>query len=196
MKENLNKFIAVSYKLYAVNDGETELVEEATAEQPYEFLSGFGITLEEFEKAIVGLNAGEEFDIKLSPEMAYGDYEEEHILDLDKSIFFVDGQFDEENIYEDAVVPLQNEDGNRFMGHVLEVSENQVKIDLNHPLAGQELNFKGKVIESREATNEEIAAMVDQISGAGCGCGGNCGGDCDCDQDGEGCGDNCSCGSR
>ena len=60
-----NKYIAVSYKLYTVENGERELVEEATAERPFQFLSGFGVTLEEFEKQILGLEAGADFEFEL-----------------------------------------------------------------------------------------------------------------------------------
>ena len=77
-----------------------------------------------------------------------------------------------------AVLPLQNEDGNRFLGLVLAISDDKVKIDLNHPLSGKKLNFCGEVLESREATAEEVAHMAKLMSGeAGGGCGGNCG-DC------------------
>jgi FKBP-type peptidyl-prolyl cis-trans isomerase SlyD len=69
----------------------------------------------------------------LTPEQAYGGYVEERVLDLDKQIFTIDGHFDSERIHKDAIVPLQNEDGNRFMGHVLDISEDKVKVDLNHP---------------------------------------------------------------
>ena len=113
-------------------------------------------------------------------------------------MFCIDGKFDDEHIYVDAIVPLQNQDGNRFMGHVLEISENTVKMDLNHPLAGKELNFVGSVVESREATNGEIQAMINHMTGGG-GCGGcgggcnggcgGCGGDGDCDCEGG-----CDCG--
>ena len=69
----------------------------------------------------------------------------------------------------------------------------QVKLDLNHPLAGCDLNFQGSVKECREATNEEIAQLINSLSGSGCGgCGGGgCkGGGCkDGSCDGEGCKD-------
>ena len=193
MKKQTNKFIAVSYQLHADENEGMVLVEEATEAQPYQFISGFGLTLDLFEDALINLQAGQEFEVKLAPEQAYGHFQPEHVLDLEREVFTVNGTFDAENIYEGAVVPLQNEEGTRFMGRILEVNDKQVKVDLNHPLAGKTLNFKGKVIENREATNEEIAAMVNQMAG-GCGCGGHSDGGCCC----GGCGSSddvgCGCG--
>lgn len=194
MKKQVNQFIAVSYQLHSVENEGMTLVEEATEERPYRFISGFGLTLDLFEEAIVNLRAGQEFEVELPPEQAYGHFQPEHVLDLDREVFTVNGRFDAENIYEGAVVPLQNEEGTRFMGRILDVGDKRVKVDLNHPLAGKTLNFKGKVIENREATNEEIAAMVNQMAG-GCGCGGHSEGSCCC----GGCGSSnergCCCGN-
>lgn len=173
MGSNLNKYIAVAYKLYTVDNGESELVEEATDKEPFQFISGYGITLDAFEKEIAGLEKGAEFDFTLQKDDAYGDYEQEHVLDLDKEIFCINGHFDRERIYKDAIVPLQNEDGNRFLGKVVSVGNDKVRIDLNHPLAGKTLNFKGHVVESREATNEEIQGLINRMSGEGCCCGGH-----------------------
>lgn len=180
MDKKANKYVAVAYKLYATADGNTELVEEATEEKPFQFITGFGITLDEFENQIYALDKDAEFDFVLSKDQAYGDYEDARVLNLDKSMFSINGHFDHDNIYKDAIVPLQNEDGNRFLGHVLEVTDDTVTMDLNHPLAGMELNFKGKVVESREATNQEIEGMMNRLSdeGCSCGCGGGCGGGC------------------
>lgn len=180
MDKKANKYVAVAYKLYATADGNTELVEEATEEKPFQFITGFGITLDEFENQIYALDKDAEFDFVLSKDQAYGDYEDARVLNLDKSMFSINGHFDHDNIYKDAIVPLQNEYGNRFLGHVLEVTDDTVTMDLNHPLAGMELNFKGKVVESREATNQEIEGMMNRLSGEGCscGCGGGCGGGC------------------
>ena len=192
MEQTPNKYIAVAYKLYAESEGKKVMVEEAPAEQPFNFVSGLAITIPEFEKAVVALNKGDEFDFVLDAAHAYGEHVAERVLDLDKKMFYVDGHFDDKNIYKDAIIPLQNEDGNRFMGHVLEVNDTIVKVDLNHPLAGKSLNFKGTVIESREISKEELQEYVNNLNAGGCGggcdnCGGSCGGEHH-HKDGECCG--------
>ena len=191
MEKTPNKYIAVAYELYTVNEGKSELVEKASKDEPFQFLSGFGTTIEAFEDNIVNLEEGAEFDFTLTKDEAYGDYYDERVLDLEKSIFTINGHFDNDNIYIGAIVPLQNADGNRFPGKVLEITEDHVKMDLNAPLAGKDLNFKGSVVASREATNDEIQAMINRMSGEGCGCG--------CDDCEGGCGDHdhdedCGCG--
>ena len=173
MENNLNRYIAVAYKLYTVDNGKSELVEEATEKEPFQFISGYGITLDAFEKEVAGLETGAEFDFTLQKDDAYGDYEQEHVLDLDKSVFCINGHFDHEHIYKDAVVPLQNDDGNGFYGKTLEVGQDSVKVDLNHPLAGQTLNFKGHIVEAREATNSEIQGLINRMHADGCCCGGH-----------------------
>ena len=194
MVEMRNKYISVQYKLYTVDEKGEHLVEQTTPERPFEFISGFGFALEAFENQVKDLEKGQTFTFQLTKDEAYGDYEEERVLDLERDIFTINGHFDHEHIYEGAVVPLQNEDGNHFYGRVLKVTEDQVKMDLNHPLAGETLEFSGVVTENREATKEEIQHLINHLhGGCDCGCGGDCGGDCDCDHEhhhehGEGCG--------
>ena len=192
MENKHNMFVAVSYTLYTVDGEKKEKIEEAPASKPFEFITGFGVTLDEFEKQIAQLDKGADFEFQLSKEQAYGDFEQERVLDLDRSIFQINGHFDHENIFEGAVVPLQNEDGKRFYGRVLEIGADKVKMDLNHPLAGKTLCFSGKVIDKREATNQEIQNLVNFLSGehsCGCGCGcDDCGGDCDDHHHDGGCG--------
>ena len=170
MEENKNKYIAVAYKLYTNKDGKNTMVEEAPADKPFQFLSGFGFTLDAFEKELVNLEKGNEFDFTLTKEQAYGDYDNDHVIDLDKNIFTVNGKFDKDNIFVDAIVPLQNEDGNRFFAKVVAIGDDKVRVDLNHPLAGLELNFKGHVVESREATKDEIQSLINHMNGGGCNC--------------------------
>ncbi len=191
--ENNNRFVAVTYRLYVDGDNGKELMEETKADQPFQFITGYGIALDAFEKKVAELEKGQDFEFSLEKEDAYGDYNLEHVLDLDREMFCIDGKFDSERIYVDAVVPLQNEDGNRFYGRVLEVNDDKVKIDLNHPLAGETLHFEGKVVENREATNQEIQQLINHMSGGCGGCGGGChsGGNCG----GGSCGEGNCCGN-
>lgn len=178
--ESNNKFIKVAYSLYdttKAGDGNEVLIEKTADERPFIFISGMGATIPAFEEQILKCAQGEEFDFELNPEQAYGERFEERIIELDKQIFTVNGQFDAQHVQVGAIIPLQNEDGNRFMAVVAGISDDKVKCDLNHPLAGKKLNFCGEVLEIRDATAEEVAKMAQLMSGEG-GCGGNCSGDC------------------
>ena len=190
----MNKYIAVAYQLYTKDkEGKRELVENATKEQPFQFVSGLGMTLDDFEKQIVDLQKGGEFEFELSPEQAYGEYEEERVIKVPRQTFEIDGRLDKQYIYEGAVVPLQNADGQRFNGLIQKIGGAEVTLDLNHPLAGKALIFIGEVVDTREATKEEITATLKMLTGeGGCGCG--------C-EDCEGCGhehhehdEHCGCG--
>ncbi len=196
---NNHKYINVVYQLYTIDeDGKKHLAEKVEEDRPFFFISGFGTTLEAFEKHIEKLNTNEEFDFTLPVTEAYGEYEKAHVVDMDREIFTINNHFDHEHIFKGAMVPLQNEDGNHFWGRVVEITDEKVTMDLNHPLAGKPLNFTGRIIENREATEAEIQHMIKLLSGeCGCGCGHD---DCDCDHDNCDCdhdhhhGDGCGCG--
>ena len=191
--EQKNQYISLSYQLFVGEGNDQEMVEEAPAERPFQFITGFGVALDAFESQVINLQKDDTFDFSLPKEQAYGDYEPQHVLDLEREVFSINGHFDHEHIYVDAIVPLQNEEGHRFNGRVLEVGEEKVKIDLNHPLAGETLYFEGTVLENRDATKEEVEHMMKHLTG---GCGGDCGdcgGGCDCGCDHDH-GDDCGCG--
>ena len=174
-----NKYITVAYKLYVMEDGKPELVEEATAEHPFQFISGLGTALERFENEITPLNEGDKFDFVIPCAEAYGEYMPEGVRTVSKDMFTIDGKFDDEHIFTGSIVPLQDSEGHHFYATVGEITATTVTVDLNHPHAGKDLTFVGHVVTSREATNEEIQSTLNMLTG-GCGCGcGDCGGDCD-----------------
>lgn len=203
MKITANKAVSAEYELYVdgETEGELELMEKATSEQPLSFVYGVGMMLPKFEENLFGLQAGDKFDFVINTEDAYGEYDDESVLDLDRAIFEIDGKLDEEMIYEGNIVPLMDNEGNRINAQVVTITDTQVKVDLNHPLAGETLHFKGSVLEVREASAKELEALMGGGCGSGCGCGdGGCGsGSCGCGDEEEasvssgGCGSGCGC---
>ncbi len=189
-----NNYIAVAYKLY-VKDEEDEqesLVEQCETTHPFQFISNLGCVLKSFEERLDPLKKGDKFDFVIPCQEAYGEFQDELMFDVPRSVFELDGRFDKERIFEGNIIPLQGEDGQHFNATVIEVKNKAVTIDLNHPRAGQDLHFVGLVVEHREATGSEITGMVNMMANDSCGCG------CGCDDCGDdhGCGHHhdCECG--
>ena len=186
-----NKMVSLTYDL-RVEGVEGELIEQATAERPLTFVYGAGVMLPKFEELLEGMEQGKSFEINLACADAYGEVDENAIVELPKNIFMIDGKFDEDIVTVGNTVPMMSTSGQRMDGLVLDVSDEIVKMDFNHPLAGEDLFFKGEILEVRDATDEEIAATVS--GGCGSGCGGGCGCDddsCSSDHSHGGCG--CGC---
>ena len=198
MKIKDNQFVAAAYELFVdgEKEGELELMERATEEQPMKFIFGVGMMLKKFEENLFGKETGDKFEFSIPVNEAYGEYIDENVLDLDRSIFEIDGKLDERIIFAGNVVPLMDSEGNRLNAQVVEVTSSHVKVDLNHPLAGENLHFKGSILEVRKSSEKELVELLGGGEG-GCGCGsGGCGSD-DCGPDhehsGGGCGSGCGC---
>ena len=176
------KYVEMTYDLYEVQpDGTDKLVHQVDPSDPEKIV--FGVTrgvIAPLERALDGLEQGGEFDVKVKAEEAFGPYDPEQVVELDRVVFEIDGKFDEEHIKKGAVVPMMTADGFRVSGVVEEVGPEKVKMDFNHPLAGKEVRFKGNVTVVRDATPEELHPAH------GCGCGCHDGGCSD-----EGCGGGC-----
>ena len=142
-----NKYITVAYKLYSIEDGERDFVEEAPAEHPFQFISGLGMTLDAFESQLTGLNVGDKFDFTIGAADAYGEYDEEHVIDLPKNIFLIDGKFDSERVIEGAVIPLMTAEGQRINGSVVEVKDDVVTIEMGADRV--RLNIKKWAIQTK-----------------------------------------------
>lgn len=192
MKVENEKVVTLTYELYieGEKEGTLEKIEQMTAEAPLTYCHGEGMMLPAFENAMLGREEGEEFEFTIGYMDAYGEYDEEGVITLDKKLFYNgDGEFDSERVYEGAIVPMNTADGQIIKAQVAEITEDKVTIDLNHPYAGEDLTFKGKILSIREASPVELDAIRHPKHGCG-GChGGNCGGNCggDCGGDCGGC---------
>ena len=190
MEVSKNTMVTLTYDLH-IDDREGELIEQTTTENPLKFLYGAGMMLPKFESSLSGLKEGENFEISLKSRDAYGEVDENAVVDLPKSVFLINGEFDSELIYEGNSVPMMSSNGQRLNGLVIEVTDNSVKMDFNHPLAGEDLYFKGTILNVVQPTDEEI----NQFMHGGCGCGsGSCGDGCSDDSCSSAGGDSCGCG--
>ena len=150
-----NKVVSLHYKLKKDNNTGT-LIEETYNGQAMTFLYGVGGMLPKFEAELAGLKVNDNFAFSVPAAEAYGDLDDQAVVDLDINIFKVDGKLDEKIIQIGAMVPMKNTEGHRVDGLVKDITETNVKMDFNHPLAGQDLYFEGEVLELRDATDEEI----------------------------------------
>jgi FKBP-type peptidyl-prolyl cis-trans isomerase SlyD len=146
-----DKVVSLTYELKV--DG--QVVDRTGEEQPLVFLYGAGQMIPGFEKQLNGLSKGESYGFQVSAEEGYGESNPEELVELSKDIFVVDGQLVPE-LKQDALIPMADQHGNQLRGRVAEIKLDTVTMDFNHPLAGKELNFTGKILDVREATQEEI----------------------------------------
>ncbi len=178
------KYVELGYDLYEVQpNGGQILVHQSDVNDPEKII--YGVTpgvIRPLEVAIDGLEPGGEFDVIVKADEAFGPRDPEQIVPLEKDIFMVDGKFDAEMIKEGAYVPMMTAEGYRINGLVVKVDDDKVTLDFNHPLAGKDVRFKGKVIAVRDATPEELQPQ--HSCGCGCGhdhcddgCSGGCGDD-------------------
>ena len=175
-KENI--FVQLKYKLYVGNDGDEVMIEETPDDQLFRFTTGLKMVLPKFEEALYGKEQGGSFDFYINTEDAYGDYVEDLCVELDKAIFKNEkGEIDENILYVGNILPMMSADGHRMNGKVVDVTDSNVKMDFNHPLAGQTIKFTGKVKTVRPATEQELHPKRGCGGCSGCGSNdGGCGG--------------------
>ena len=158
MKIDVNKVVAVTYRLEANEIGKEKVhVETAGADKPLIFLFGNGGLIPAFEENLLGKEKGDKFSFSIEAANAYGEIEAEALVELPLDIFKVDGVIDMSVLKTGNIIPMSDRDGNRLDGRVVALNGENVKMDFNHPLAGQNLHFSGEVMEVREASEEELS---------------------------------------
>ncbi len=148
-----NNVVTLNYVLHTIEEnGEKTFVEQTTTENPLTFLYGVGMMLPKFEENIAGLNAGDKLSFELEAADAYGERDDRAMAQLPADMFKEIGL---PPVGE--VIPLQDNQGNQFRAVVVEVTPEAVVADLNHPMAGKKLNFDIEILDTREATPEELS---------------------------------------
>jgi len=154
MSEGNHKVISLNYNLFK-DTAEGEQIESTEGKQPLVFLSGKGQMLPDFEANVAHLNVGDTFSFGIAFDKAYGPRSEEAVIELPHDMFMHEGKLVPE-VAVGNVLPLEDQNGHVNPAKVLSINENTVTVDVNHPLAGQDLHFTGNIVEVREATAEEL----------------------------------------
>lgn len=134
---------------FTVSNIDGEILDTTEDKQPLEYLHGTGYLVSGLEDELEGKVVGEDFDVTLRPDQAYGERDNSLIQTVPGELF--DGM----EVAEGDTFVAETDDGHRPVT-IIEVSEESVTVDGNHPLAGMTLTFKGVVRGVRAATAEEL----------------------------------------
>lgn len=163
MKIAPNTVVTLTYELYIGESLDTEeeetfeIAEVVGEEDPMVFLHSKSGLPEAFEENLTGLSVGDEFNFWLEPEAGYGDYDEEATTTFPITMFQDESGEPLTDILEIGnVLPFTNDDGSQLNGQLIEITDTEVTVDFNHPLAGKAMHFEGIIIGVREATTSEL----------------------------------------
>lgn len=145
---NIIKNLVVSIG-YTLKDADNQIIDSVSVSDPLVYLHGHENIIPGLEKALEGKAVGDTFDITIPASEAYGERNEDLVAELPLD------RFEDEHIEAGMQFQAQTETGYQILT-VIEVSNDIVTVDGNHPLAGRDLNFNVTVADIREAEPEEL----------------------------------------
>jgi FKBP-type peptidyl-prolyl cis-trans isomerase SlyD len=134
---------------YTLTNDEGAVIDTSENSDPLTYLHGHGMLIPGLEKAIEGKKAQDLVEVSLAPEEGYGNYDEKLVAQVPRDYF------EQDDLQPGMVFNLHTEHGDQMLT-VMEVGDNEVKVDANHPLAGKKLHFEVSIVEVREASKEEL----------------------------------------
>ena len=137
--------------IYTLTDDQGALLDTNKGQEVLDFIQGHGMMIPGFEKALEGATEGQTLSFTVSPAEGYGESNEEFIIEVPRTAFPED-----EEVQVGWQVTGTTPDGQMQAFRVLDVSDEIIKLDANHPLAGKNLNFEVEVIALRDATEQEL----------------------------------------
>ena len=139
--------VSMDYKLTV--DG--EVLDSSEDAGPLQFLAGYGNIVPGLEREMAGMKIGESKDVVVAPADGYGEFDEEAFMEVPRNEFPTDLQLEE-----GIELNVTDEDGQNQYARVENITDESVRLDFNHPLAGAELHFTVKVVALRDPTKEEL----------------------------------------
>jgi FKBP-type peptidyl-prolyl cis-trans isomerase SlyD len=148
-KDTVQDGLVVSMEYTLTVDG--EVLDSSAGAGPLLFLAGYDNIVPGLEQEMIGMKIGESKDVVVSPEDGYGEFDDEAFMEVPRSEFPNDMPLEE-----GLELHVSDEDGQEQMAFIESFTDDSVRLDFNHPLAGAELHFNVKVIALRDPTAEEL----------------------------------------
>lgn len=148
MNITANKVVAIAYTL---RDDDGQVIDSSQDREPLVYLHGANNIIPGLESALDGKTTGEELSVRIPPEGAYGIREDTKIQDVPREMF------GDSEVQVGAQYHAAGPNGENLVVTVVAADDESVTVDGNHPLAGVHLNFDVKVIEIRDASEEELS---------------------------------------
>ncbi|MGM0626129.1 MAG: FKBP-type peptidyl-prolyl cis-trans isomerase [Bacteroidota bacterium] len=149
MKISKGKFIKVHYEL-RLESFDGELVEQTREDEPEAFVFGTDQMLDIFESRLEGKEKGDSFSFEIPAKEAFGEYDPEALVEFTEDEFQELVGEDEGDFELGAYFPMEDDEGNHYDGFITEMDDDRIVIDFNHPLAGETLYFKGRVLDVKD----------------------------------------------
>jgi FKBP-type peptidyl-prolyl cis-trans isomerase SlyD len=134
---------------YAVKNPAGEVLDKSSEEQPLAFIFGRGMLIPGLEKALEGKTAGDAFEAQVASEEAYGERHDGLVQAVPRQMF------GDNEVAPGMQFRASTDNGDQSV-MVVEVNDDTVTVDGNHPLAGVDLTFDVEVVSVRDATAEEL----------------------------------------
>jgi FKBP-type peptidyl-prolyl cis-trans isomerase SlyD len=148
-KDSVQDGVVVSMEYTLRVDG--EVIDSSEGQEPLQFLTGYGNIIPGLEREMMGMKVGESKDVVVLPAEGYGEYDDEAFMDVPRN------EFPKDMAVEDGLeLTVRDDQGHSRYARVDGVENDTVRLNFNHPLAGDELHFNVKVVNLREPTDEEL----------------------------------------
>ena len=139
--------VSMEYSLHVDN----EEIDSSKGQDPLEFLAGHGNIISGLEREMIGMKVGESKDVVIAPTDGYGEFDDEAFMDVPL------GEFPSDIPVEEGLeLTVKDDSGQSRYARVENIDGDTVRLNFNHPLAGDELHFNVKVVGLREPTDEEM----------------------------------------
>ena len=129
-----------------------EVVDTSVGGEPLQFIQGMGHIIPGLEHALYDMKIGESKNVTVSPKDGYGETDETAFMDVPREAFPTDVPLEQGTELE-----LRDQSGHPVYARVQDVSDENIRLDMNHPLAGKELHFNVTIAGLRPATEEEVS---------------------------------------